>query len=96
MGEIFDHGSSENLIRHIKDRSDDIDAIWILMDNAVIITGSEGATIRKNTAGAIEYCAGSPSLIHAVDLELLLNDSGIRSLRIPFRLLMAGQSLPEK
>ena len=96
MGEIFDHGSSEKLIRHIKDRSDDIDAIWIIMDNAVLVTGGEEPTVRKNTAGAIDYCAGPPSLIHAVDLELLLNDTGIRSLRIPFRLLMSGQSLPEK
>ena len=96
MAEQFDHGSSEKLIRHVKDRSDDIDAIWIIMDNAVVISGNGQSSIKHGTAGAIDYCDGSPSLIHAVDLELLLNDASIRALRIPFRLLKPGESLPSK
>ena len=95
--DTFDFGSSDALIRHIKERSDDIDAIWIVMDNAVKLRSTNGTSIEKrNVAGVIEYCASPHSMIHAVDTELMLNDEGIRKLRIPFRLLLPGQSLPQK
>jgi hypothetical protein len=95
MADTFDYGSSDALIRHIKERADDIDAIWIVFDNAVKIRRLDGtSTTKKNVAGVVRYCDGSTSMIHAVDAELMLNDEGVRRLRIPFRLLLPGQSLP--
>ena len=97
MADTFDYGSSEALIRNIKERADDIDAIWIVFDNALKIRHAHGtATTKMNVAGVIQYCDGSTSMIHSVDTELILNDEGIRRLRIPFRLLLPGQSLPQK
>lgn len=90
------HGSSAELIKHLKSRSDDIDAIWIVFDNQVTVEDATGTLeTTANVAGVIHYCAGSRSMIHAVDTELILNDEGIRRLRIPFRLLLPGQSLPQ-
>jgi hypothetical protein len=91
------HGSSDNLIKYIKTRSDDIDAIWIVFDNAMVTTNVDGSIDEtRDVAAVIQYCDGSTSMIHAVDTELVLNDEGIRRLRIPFRLLLPGRSLPQK
>lgn len=90
-----DHGSSENLISYLKSRRDDIDALWIVFDNAVTTQSPDGAmVIHKDVAGIIQYCDGSTSMIHSVDAELVLNDEGFRKLQIPFRLLLPGRSLP--
>jgi len=96
MSDVSNYGSSDELIRHIKERADDIDAIWIVFDNAIQSTDLSGnVTIIRDIAGVVQYCDGSTSMIHAVDTELMLNDEGIRKLRIPFRLLLPGQSLPQ-
>jgi hypothetical protein len=46
MADTFDYGSSDALIRHIKERADDIDAIWIVFDNAVKIRRHRAANQR--------------------------------------------------
>jgi hypothetical protein len=97
MADAFKYGSPDELIRHIKERADDIDAIWIVFDNKVKKQDADGtSTTLMGVAGVIRYCDGSSSLVHAVDAEMILNDDGIRRLRIPFRLLLPGESLPEK
>jgi len=56
MPDTFDYGSSDALIRRIKERSDDIDAIWIVFDNAVKIRHADGtATVQMNAAGIVQY-----------------------------------------
>jgi hypothetical protein len=97
MPENQSFNSPDDLIRHVKSRADDIEAVWIVFDNAIQIRGIDGIkTVKLNVAGVITYCASPATMYHAVDLERLLNDEGIRRLRIPFRLLLPGQSLPQK
>jgi hypothetical protein len=95
--ESFDHGSVDALIRKIKDKSDDIDAIWIIFDTHMMFTDNTGnRTEYSNIAAVIQYCRGDTSSIQPAAAEAILNDEGIRRLRIPFRLLLPGQSLPRK
>jgi hypothetical protein len=96
MPDYFHHRSSEKLLRSIKDRIDDVDAIWIVFDNAITARSQNGfARIITNVAGIVLFCDKSTLLLHPHDLESLLNDPVVRKLRNPFRLLLSGQSMPD-
>jgi hypothetical protein len=95
MPESSFFGSPDELIKHIKSKADDIDTIYINYSNALLITNGDDTKVIKNVGGVIRYCSGQPSFIHATDLERLLNDSGIRRLNIPFKIILPNDPIPK-
>lgn len=97
MSETFDYGSAEELIKHIKERCDDIDSISINMSKAVLRSNTDGTTTEVHgVAMVINYCNGRPGMIHRDAAELLLNDGVLINLRIPVRLCLPGLPLTSK
>ena len=94
MPEFENHGSSEELIRHIRDRRDDIDCVRVPLCGWFKITSPDGSEqVHKDIGAVIQFCNGSFSAIHYVDAEILLNDGILHNLRIPIRLVPEGQPL---
>lgn len=93
MPESRDYGSSQALLKHIKDRRDDIDCICIPLFSHLEINAPDGTeVIQKNAGAIIKFCDGQWATIHFVDAELLLNDGILHDLRIPIRLIPEGQT----
>jgi hypothetical protein len=97
MADWKNHKPSARLLAKIKDRIDDINAIWIVFDNKVKINRLDGSQDKLGgVAGVVHLCDGSTLMLHSVDLENLLNDQAIRRVQIPFRLWLPGHAPPDQ
>ena len=76
----------ELLVQAIKDKSDDLDAIYIIVDPRPLRGGGAIAT----PSGVVKWCTGT-TWIGREAVEGILNDANIRNRNIPFRLIHSDQ-----
>ncbi len=75
--------SSEELLRFLRERCDDIDSVVIPVQEGVTQLGPEGQRNTITGVGAIiRLCDGSLNTIHRHDAEMLINDGVLQRLRI--------------
>lgn len=92
MHESTDFGSTENVLRHIKERADDLLEAVIPLTPAVRIEPEEtypGLAMR-NVGLILRYLDGSQSLIHKDAAELVLNDGILNRMKVKIRLVGEG------
>lgn len=81
MGEIRDFGSSEALLAHIKEKSDDIEKAVIPTSPVQITTPGEPDRFMR--VGMLLHLVGrQPALISREDAEVVLNDGILNRMRI--------------
>jgi transcriptional regulator of aromatic amino acid metabolism len=80
-------GTSAELLKLLRERSDDFDRVEMMVVNDLLLTGPEGQTkIAKNCCCTIRLCNGTRLLIHRDEFETLLNDGILQRLKIPISL----------
>lgn len=80
--------TAEQLVRELRERSDDIESITIAVPKEMLLSGPRGQGQRvANICGSIRLCSGASQLIHREDLERLLNDGILARMKIPISLV---------
>lgn len=80
--------NSEELLRHLQERSDDFESVQLMVPNDIPVVGPNGEQrLLKECCGIIKTCNGSPIAIHREEFEKLLNDGILQRLKIPISLV---------
>ena len=97
MTDAHDFGSSNELLKYLREKCDDIDSISIPIHWGVEGTQPDGSKIITKDIGAvINYCNGTHKMIHRTDAENIINDGVLQRLEIPIRLTPTGETLNDK
>jgi hypothetical protein len=81
MSDFTDFGSSEAVLKHIQERSDDIERA-VIPQGDVSITNPNTSTRRMNPGMVIYMIGGKKALLAREDAELVLNDGILHRMRI--------------
>lgn len=83
----FDFGSSEELLRYIQEKSDDIERVVIIPPGAVVTyMGVPQAPIEEFKA-MLYLCNGERKVIGTTDAEILLNDGILNRMKLKIEFL---------
>src|SRR5436190_16967655 len=76
--------TSEQLLRYLKDKVDDIDSILIPIQEKLQITDANGRPkqVAKNMGAWIKLCDGRSIMISRDDAAMLINDGILQRLKI--------------
>jgi hypothetical protein len=75
--------SDEELLAFLRERTDDIEAVIIPVQEGVEFVGPQGQRVRMPNVGAIlQMCSGEQASLHREDAEMLINDGVLQRLRI--------------
>jgi hypothetical protein len=84
--EAENFGSSEEALRYIKEKSDDIVEAVIPQSPTIVVR--EGNARTEIVIGMVLYMVnGHKKIVHPVDAELVLNDGILNRMHIPIKLL---------
>lgn len=79
--------SVEELMRYLKEKTDDIELVSIPVPATIQFTGPQGQRVNApNCGGIVELCTGQRITIHRDDMQLLINDGILQRLSIPIEL----------
>lgn len=77
------HASAEELLKALRERSDDFDCVTIHVPADLVLRGPHGQKkLAKDVCGGIKMCNGETLLIHRDDMEVLLNDGILQRMKI--------------
>ena len=84
----------EELLQHLRERSDDIQTVTIPITPVVLETLPNGESRRIPNAGAvIQYFTGKAEVICRSDAESLINDGILQKLNLKIQLKPEGEPL---
>jgi hypothetical protein len=80
--------TSDELLKRLQEKSDDIDAVTIMVVNDMPLIGPNGETrLAKNCCCIIKTCTGESIMVHRDEFQTLLNDGILQRMKIPISLL---------
>src|SRR5947209_6658421 len=83
---LEDFGSSENLLKHLQERSDDIEYVTI-PQSPYIERRKDGVTLGKSVVGMlVHFVGGDKWELSPHDAEILLNDGILKRMKIRIRI----------
>jgi len=85
--EVEDFGSSEDALRYIQEKSEDIEKA-VIPQTPTLVFSEPGKPGREFEVGMVLHMInGHKKIVHPVDAELVLNDGILNRMCIPIKLI---------
>ena len=81
-----DFGSSEEALRYIQEKSEDIEKAVIPQMPSVVLSGPDARSTEVEAGLILHMINGHKKIVHPFDAELVLNDDILNRMRIKIEL----------